>query len=169
LALIACLAVITIFIHINISEQENRYRASIGRFIKQISNPNDTLFLEPAGYIPFFSGIKTYDTVGLTSAKILKYHKQYRKEWWIRFVSSETPSFIIDRSPIHLIKATGDGGYSLTDAEYAWFMDNYVLEAAFNYEKYLDANKTSLYGIHRLGSTSDYFLYKRKNGSIVSR
>ena len=169
LALIACLAALTLFININISEQESRYRASIGRYIEQISNPNDTLFLEPAGYIPFYAGIKTYDTVGLTSPKILNFHTQHGGKWWVKFVFSETPSFIVDRSPIHLSKATADGNYNLNGSEYAWFMNNYVLEAAFNYEQYLDMNQTSLFGIHRLGSSSDYFLYKRKSGSPSSR
>ena len=62
----------------NIGFQENSYRSVIGKDIFRMSdNPDiDTLFLEPAGYIPYYAKIKTYDTVGLSSPEILKFRKQ---------------------------------------------------------------------------------------------
>jgi hypothetical protein len=37
----------------NAGVQESIYRAGVGRFIASIAHTGDTLFLEPAGYIPF--------------------------------------------------------------------------------------------------------------------
>lgn len=158
---ISGLALLNIFININIGEQDNRFRASIGNHIKQIASPTDTLFLEPAGYIPFFAGIKTFDTIGLASPRIINYRIEHQNHWWINFVMDETPTFIIDRMPIHLLKITGDGIYKLSDEQYKWFMNSYVLEASFNYNEYLEKNKTSLYSIYKLGSSANYFLYKK--------
>lgn len=62
----------------NIGFQENVYRSNVGQYIYDISEDkkNDTLFLEPAGYIPYYAKIKTIDTVGLTSPTIRKYRKK---------------------------------------------------------------------------------------------
>ena len=41
----------------------------------------DTLFLEPAGYIPFYAGIKTFDEVGLASPEILRFKERDPNDW----------------------------------------------------------------------------------------
>lgn len=55
---------------------EDGLRRRIGEWLKAHSRPGDSVFMEPLGYIGFFSGLKTHDWPGmssreLTSAKLL--------------------------------------------------------------------------------------------------
>src|SRR5262249_50699632 len=43
----------------------------IGRWLKAELRPGDTVFLEPLGYIGYFSGAKTYDYPGLSSPEVV--------------------------------------------------------------------------------------------------
>lgn len=50
---------------------ENGVRRAIGEWLKQNSAPGDTVFLEPLGYIGYFSQLKTYDFPGLSSPEVV--------------------------------------------------------------------------------------------------
>ena len=63
--------------------KEYTYRGGIGRYLASISKPDDTLFLEPAGYIPFYSGLFTYDEVGLVFPQVVHYREVYQDSWWM--------------------------------------------------------------------------------------
>lgn len=51
---------------------ENSVRRSIGLWLREQSKPGDTVFLEPLGYIGFYSGLKTYDYPGLSSPEVVQ-------------------------------------------------------------------------------------------------
>ena len=64
----------------------------VGKDIYSMSEDklNDTLFLEPSGYIPYYAKIKTYDTVGLSSPEIHQFRKMYKnKRWWLDFIEEK--------------------------------------------------------------------------------
>lgn len=46
-------------------------RRDIGLWLKQHAAPGDTVFLEPLGYIGYFSQLKTYDFPGLSSPEVV--------------------------------------------------------------------------------------------------
>ncbi len=50
---------------------ENGVRRSIGEWLRAQSAPGDTVFLEPLGYIGYFSQLKTYDFPGLSSPEVV--------------------------------------------------------------------------------------------------
>jgi hypothetical protein len=51
---------------------ENRNRKQIGLWLKEYAaSNNDTVFLEPLGYIGFFSQLKMYDWPGLSSPEVV--------------------------------------------------------------------------------------------------
>jgi hypothetical protein len=50
---------------------ENGVRKPIGEWLKQAAKPGDTVFLEPVGYIGYFSGLRPYDYPGLTSREVV--------------------------------------------------------------------------------------------------
>ncbi len=162
LLLIYIFSVFTLFVHLNIAEQEARYRTSIGNYLKSISQKEETIFLEPAGYIPFYSQLKTYDLVGLSSPKVLFHHIHHKSRWWMSFVMTEVPHYIIDRGPIHETGDTSDGVYQMTKQEREWFAEHYELIRHFNYKEYLNKNETALSPIYKLGSSADYYVYKKK-------
>ena len=147
----------------NIGFQENSYRSVIGKDIFRMSdNPDiDTLFLEPAGYIPYYAKIKTYDTVGLSSPEILKFRKQNNnKRWWLDFIETKRPTFVLDRSNIY-DGHSHDGEYGLTVKETQWFKDNYKLVKKYNYQEYVKRYSGSLEGFYKHGNHAGFFLYKK--------
>ena len=112
---------------------ECQFMSGIGSYIKATAQPTDTLFLEPAGTIPFFAGIKTYDEVGLSSFNVVEYRIKYGQQWWIRFLQLEKPTFLFQRSPIETY--SNIWGYTMTDDEKAWFDRNYELAKKFEFKR----------------------------------
>lgn len=146
--------------HINIGAQESGFRAFIGTDIKNRAAPNDTLFLEPAGYIPFFAEIESWDTIGLASPRVLPYRVDIQNSnWWVDFVETERPRFILERKPVHK-GGNVDGGYVLTEAERKRFNQLYALQAQYNYDEYLSINRGLFTPLLRFGSHADYYLYR---------
>ena len=145
----------------NWGSQERKYRGGIGEYIKSISEPSDTIMLEPAGYIPFYSQRYTYDEIGLVSPQVTEYKERYGTRWWVRFVQDKRPDYLVQRSGI-LRYRTRDG-YELTEAERAWFDESYVLVREFEYRPKEFARNTILLGILEMGSAVNYYLYELGN------
>jgi hypothetical protein len=110
---------------------ESVYRASIGKYIAEASKEGDTLFLEPAGYIPFYARLKTLDEIGLTSPIVGRYMREYPENWWSICVREQTPTFIVQREQFD--KYITHHGYVLTADEIVWFNKNYVRLNTFHY------------------------------------
>ncbi|OHE86735.1 MAG: hypothetical protein A3G75_12030 [Verrucomicrobia bacterium RIFCSPLOWO2_12_FULL_64_8] len=56
-------------------EQElsaNAVRKQTGLWLREHAQPGDTVFMEPLGYIGYFSGLKTYDYPGLSSPEMVR-------------------------------------------------------------------------------------------------
>ncbi len=49
---------------------EDGNRQLIGEWIKERAAPGDSVFMEPLGYIGYFSGLKTYDWPGMSSREV---------------------------------------------------------------------------------------------------
>ena len=129
----------------------------------QKKKDKDTLFLEPAGYIPYFAKIKTYDTVGLTSPLIRKYRKKDKiKNWWFNFVYNEKPIYIVERRDVSDKGNVRDGNYNLSNSELDWFRKNYKKINSFRYIEYVNKYGGAFKSFYRLGSHSDYYIFKLK-------
>ena len=119
------------------------------------------MFLEPAGYIPFFAKIKTFDTVGLTSPVVRNYRKKDQiKNWWFEFVYNEKPNFVIDRKDLSLDGEIRDGLYTLTVKELDWFNNNYTKIKEFKYTEYVKKYGGGFKAFFNLGSHTDYYIFK---------
>jgi hypothetical protein len=138
--------------------EERLYRGGIGEHIRSIAGPHDTLLLEPAGYIPFYAGVTTWDEIGLASPDVTRYRQSYGARWWIRFVTDRHPTFLVERE--HIIEHRTLDGYMLSPDEQHWFDRHYVLVREFHYDP--DALRASrlLARLARLGSARTYRLYK---------
>tara|TARA_B100000401_G_C52814040_1_gene725731 strand:+ start:8147 stop:9721 length:1575 start_codon:yes stop_codon:yes gene_type:complete len=147
----------------NVSFQEHQYRSSVGKLIKSISKKSDTLFLEPAGFIPFYAQIRTIDTVGLSSKTIRKYRTNDNEDWWFDYVKAEKPDFIVDRKNI-LDGTSKDGYLQFSPNQSVWINKNYELVDEFIYQEFLNnfnfKNKLKKFIIN-LGSHSDYYVFKK--------
>lgn len=142
----------------NWGSQEAGYRAEIGRRVAARAEPGDTMMLEPAGYIPFFSGLYTYDEVGLVSRKVTDYRIQYGSGWWISFLRDVRPVFLVERP--HLRDSVTFEGTRLSPSEVEWFRAHYELVETFRYSDYLRSAPTWLLPLLRRGSAVDYDLYR---------
>jgi hypothetical protein len=50
---------------------ETGIRHSIGSWLREHADPRDTIFLEPLGYVGYYSRLKTHDFPGLSSAEVV--------------------------------------------------------------------------------------------------
>jgi hypothetical protein len=138
--------------------EERLYRGGIGERIRALSAPGDTLLLEPAGYIPFYAGLRTWDEIGLASPEVTQYRRAHRSRWWIRFVTDVRPTFLVERE--HMMEGRTLDGYTLSPAEQLWFDRHYELVQTFQYDPDVLRSSAVLARIASLGSARTYLLYK---------
>jgi len=60
---------------------EDGTRRKIGEWLKSHSNPGDAVFVEPLGYIGYFSNLKTYDYPGMSSREMVASRKMFGEDW----------------------------------------------------------------------------------------
>lgn len=73
---------------------EDGNRRKIGEWLRDRAHPNDTVFLEPLGYIGFFSGLRTFDFPGMSSNDMV---------WAIRKVGTDWAALIRELNPNWLV------------------------------------------------------------------
>jgi hypothetical protein len=70
---------------------EWNYRRSIGLYLDLYEkDKKQWILLEPAGYVPYFSGLKTIDEVGLVDKQIQEEIKKDKANYWINTVKKKT-------------------------------------------------------------------------------
>ena len=143
--------------------QENSYRSYVGQFIYNHSEnkKKDTLFLEPAGYIPYFAKIKTYDTVGLASPKIRKYRKKGVNNWWFNFIKNENPTYVVNRLDVNDDNFP-DEEYIFSKSELEWFKKNYFKVKSFDYKNHVKNFGGAFKELYNLSYHASYHLFKLK-------
>jgi hypothetical protein len=149
---------LTLVTSLNTGTQEFHYRGDVGRYLGERSHHQGTLFLEPAGVIPFFSEIKTVDEVGLVADDVLKYMAKFPEKWWIRYVQEQQPTYIVQRGAF--LRYTNYQGYTLTAEEVSWFDAHYTRIRAFHYDPALYFYSPWMVRILSHGFHQDYLVYE---------
>ncbi|MFN3272135.1 MAG: hypothetical protein ACK40Y_06225 [Cloacibacterium caeni] len=131
---------------------EWNYRRSIGLFLKDYEkDKNQYILLEPAGYIPYFSGLKAIDEVGLVDKEIQAEIKKDKTNYWKNTVEKRKPKYLL--APKDLFEGK-DGSF---------YQENYRLLKEFRIKNHLNSDNKILEKIYRLKpSGTDYNLYERK-------
>ena len=131
---------------------EWNYRRSIGLFLKDYEkDKNQYILLEPAGYIPYFSGLKAIDEVGLVDKEIQAEIKKDKANYWKNTVEKRKPKYLL--APKNLFEGK-DGSF---------YQENYKLLKEFRIKNHLNSDNKILEKIYRLKpSGTDYNLYERK-------
>ncbi|GAB1357261.1 hypothetical protein MASR1M29_14290 [Cloacibacterium normanense] len=131
---------------------EWNYRRSIGLFLKDYEkDKNQYILLEPAGYIPYFSGLKAIDEVGLVDKEIQAEIKKDKADYWKNTVEKRKPKYLL--APKNLFEGK-DGSF---------YQENYRLLKEFRIKNHLNSDNKILEKIYRLKpSGTDYNLYERK-------
>ena len=150
-----------LFLSLNDGLQENLHRAAVGKYISTISSPKSSLILEPAGYIPFYAGVKTIDEVGLISREFTNFIARKSKgQSIVAFWKDNIPEFLVQRK--HILNFKDSLGNSFTESEILWFKKNYCLHKTFIYDdQVLAANNKFKQFFLSLGSHTDYYLYRK--------
>lgn len=111
--------------------QESQYRAGVGRRIREISKPTDSIMLEPIGYIPYYAQRYTHDAIGMASPEVTKYRRAFGSGWWIRYVHDFQPTYYLERT--HLRSGITLDGDRLSGPDMAWFREHYEMIESFRY------------------------------------
>lgn len=113
--------------------------------------------MEPAGYIPYYSELYTWDEVGIVSPEVTRFQQRYGTHWWVDFVQAKRPTFLVQRPTT--IRYT-IAAYTLTPEERAWLDRHYKLidRVAYHPEAYY--RNRILQRIAALGTSSDLLVYK---------
>ena len=100
-AVVTCFAAIEMKYSQSISEDGNR--RVLGEWLKShAASPHDTVFLEPLGYIGFFSGLKMFDYPGLCSPEVVAVRRKIPRignytEHWPELITYLVPDWLVMR------------------------------------------------------------------------
>ncbi len=75
---------------------ETGNRRQIGEWLRAQAKPGDTVFMEPLGYIGYFSGLKTYDFPGMSSREMVA-ARQAVGNLWADLIYALNPSWLVLR------------------------------------------------------------------------
>lgn len=142
------------------STQDYHYRGDIGRYLATVSHGHGTLFLEPAGLIPYFSGLRTDDEIGLVSPRITAFMERDPAGWWFDYVSTTQPDYIVQRQGFD--RYTTIEGETLTPEQQRWFNAHYRLLRRVHYVPAAYHPSPFLQRILALGPIEDYLVFARR-------
>lgn len=130
---------------------EWNYRRTIGVFLNQYEkDKNQWILLEPAGYVPYFSGLKTIDEVGLVDKQIQEEAVKDKAHYWINTVEKRKPKYLLSYNNL----------FEGEDGEY--YKIHYKLLKEFRVKDHLKSDNKILEKIYILKpSGTDYNLYER--------
>lgn len=130
---------------------EWNYRRSIGLYLDLYEkDKKQWILLEPAGYVPYFSGLKTIDEVGLVDKQIQEEIKKDKTNYWINTVKKREPKYLLSYKDLFTGK----------DAEY--YKLHYKLLKEFRIKDHLNSQNKILEKIYHLKpSGTDYNLYEK--------
>ncbi|KMQ71285.1 hypothetical protein ACM44_07735 [Chryseobacterium koreense CCUG 49689] len=141
-----------------IGYMEEKQRVQIAKDLKaENSGMNRSIILEPAGIIPFYTGLYTYDEVGLVNKRINDEMVKDEKFWWMNSVRDFKPDYILTIS-----KKPGGLYYHMKPEDLKYFDANYRLVKTYPIsEVHRNAPEilSWIYKIRPIGK--DYFLYKK--------
>jgi hypothetical protein len=147
---IGAAAILQLLISINIGRQESGFRASVGRYLAEVSAPADTLVLEPAGVIPFYAKLTTYDDIGLASPRVRPLLGRPEIELPVELLREACSTFTVQRAPF--------------PEDQVWPLANYELKKWFQYRPADWARFPLEQWVLERGSHADYLVYRRRDG-----
>lgn len=131
---------------------EWNYRRSIGLYLNNHEkDKNQWVLLEPAGYIPYFSQLKTIDEVGLVDKQIQQEIVKDKPNYWRNTVEHRHPKYLVSYNNL------------FTGKDSLYYTTHYKLLKEFRINDYLKSDNKILEKIYKLKpSGTDYNLYERK-------
>ena len=129
---------------------ENSTRREIGLWLREHSAPDDTVLLEPLGYIGYFSGLKTYDVPGLSSREVVEVERRFGVVWGA--IAAELhPEWLVLRP--HNIHAIAQSRPHLLEEQYERMRE-------FNVQNQVE--RLAIYGRGYLEYDSVFTIFRRR-------
>ena len=142
-----------------IGYMEETQRVQIAKDIqRENTSIHQSILLEPAGKIPFFTGLYTYDEVGLVNKRINDEMLKDESYWWMNSVRDFEPDFVLT-----IVTKPGGSYYQMKPQDHRYFDDHYKFVKSYPIaEIHQNAPKVLrwIYGIRPIGK--DYYLYKKR-------
>jgi len=147
-----------------IGYMEERQRFQIAADIERLgAGPEQSILLEPAGIIPFYTELYTYDEVGLVQKEITAEMLKDENYWWSNSVQRFKPTYLLT---IAAKPAVGGKPYILKEKEGTYFSEQYELVKTYPISRIHENAPALLRFIYKLRPIGkDYFLYQRKTGT----
>jgi len=131
---------------------EEGIRRSVGLWLKYNALKTDTVFLEPLGYIGYYSNLKMYDFPGLASKEVVAVRKKFRTNSWKVLIPELKPDWVVRRPWEHWDQGPDD-----------YLKTNYTKIGTFSAYKTI-ASYDFLPGIKNAYLDSVFCIYKRNKG-----
>ncbi|KQS92668.1 hypothetical protein [Chryseobacterium sp. Leaf394] len=130
---------------------EWNYRRHIGLYLDIYEkDKNQWILLEPAGYVPYFSHLKTIDEVGLVDKDIQNEIVKDKDNYWLNTVKKRDPKYLLSYKNL------------FTEKDSSFYHENYKLIKEFRIKDHLQSQNPLLEKIYRLKpSGTDYNLYEK--------
>jgi len=136
-------------------EIEEGTRKQVGLWLRENARtPRDTVFLEPLGYIGYFSGLKMYDYPGLASPEVAYARRRLGREDWDLLIRVLQPDWLVLR-PVEVTR--------IQARDPALLKEQYELTRRFDASQRL-AGYRWLPGRGYLDVDSIYLVYQRRPG-----
>jgi len=128
---------------------ENGNRKQIGLWLNKNKQDGDSVFLEPLGYIGYYSNAKMLDWPGLVSPEVATIKKDKKGHPYPRIIKQLKPDWVILRpQEIPPLQATD------------WFLDKYKAVKVFNVKDRLDQYEY-IPGRNYLDFDSIFYIFKK--------
>ncbi|MBI2513714.1 MAG: hypothetical protein HYV96_17240 [Opitutae bacterium] len=129
---------------------EDGNRRKIGEWLRAQSQPGDTVFMEPLGYIGFFSGLKTYDWPGMSSRETVAARAEVGASWGaiLRYLQ---PSWIVLR-PFEVPRV---------EREAPGFLHNFY-SVAQEFDRSAEVARLDVHGRRYLEHDAHFIVYRRR-------
>ena len=129
---------------------EDGNRRVIGEWLKANAEPGDTVFMEPLGYIGYFSGLKTYDWPGMSAREVPEACRMVGNSWAnvIRYLE---PTWLV-------MRAQGEGDLPRIAPAMATLSYDRVREFSRKFE----IDQLTVPGLRLLQFDSQFVVYHRR-------
>jgi hypothetical protein len=134
---------------------ERGNREQIGAWLKANSqSKQETVFVECAGYIGFYSGLKLYDFPGMTSDRMVRARKLLNTDDWLSLIKYLSPDWLVLRP---------DEFYPMQSEDRLFFQEKYTRRMDFNVSDKIEQLRFKPYKNYFLKDAE--FIVFRKNDS----
>ncbi|MFI5336147.1 MAG: ArnT family glycosyltransferase [Opitutales bacterium] len=133
---------------------EDGTRRKIGEWLHEHAAQGDTVFMEPLGYIGFFSGLKTYDWPGMSSREMVEARQRVGPGWGaiLRYLR---PNWIVLR-PFEIERVNREASGLLTN----------IYEGVLDFNRTAEVSALPVYGRPYLEHDAHFLVFQRRQSPL---